>query len=333
MDKGKVVGVKATSKDKELTINAKSVLVATGGLFGAEKMVQESINWPVTYEDKNFVSWGLRYNGDGVRMLTEVGAAREGRILLEAHAPVFAGELKLSTYVPPLTHLPIFVNKKGERFADEAVADRFSEGANAFMRQPEGLAYSLYDEAAKEEMLKWRYTEFELAVGEMLSGGVPKDLDDINANRERLDKDFEIEEKKGFAKKANTVRELAEYIGCEPKVLEATVAEYNGYCDKGHDDDFVKDPYTLRPLRRAPFYALKCRACVNTIQADIKCDLNQNVLNKQGEPIAGLYAAGVDTFLADWSTYNNYLTGHSFSFSVNGGRMAGENAAKFVLGK
>jgi len=265
-------------------------------------------------------------------MLTEVGAAREGRILLEAHAPVFAGELKLSTYVPPLTHLPIFVNKKGERFADEAVADRFSEGANAFMRQPEGLAYSLYDEAAKEEMLKWNYTEFELAVGEMLSGGVHKDSDNINANRERLDKDFEIEEKKGFAKKANTVRELAVYIGCEPKVLEATVAEYNGYCDKGHDDVFAKNQRVLRPLRKAPFYALKCAACINTIHGDIKCNEDMNVLNTRDELIAGLFAAGVDTGGADWHTYDTELTGHSFGFSVNGGRIAGESAAKFVLG-
>ena len=89
-------------------------------------------------------------------------------------------------------------------------------------------------------------------------------------------------------------------------------------------------PLAIEPLH--PMYAAD-RACVNTIQADIKCDLNQNVLNKQEEPIAGLYAAGVDTFLADWSTYNNYLTGHSFAFSINGGRMAGESAAKVILGK
>ena len=49
-------------------------------------------------------------------MLTEAGAAREGRIMLESHAPVFAGELKLTTYVPPLAHLTMWVNSKGERF-------------------------------------------------------------------------------------------------------------------------------------------------------------------------------------------------------------------------
>ena len=167
----------------------------------------------------------------------------------------------------------------------------------------------------------------------MLSGGAPKDPTDINANRERLDKDFEIEEKKGFAKKANTLKEIAQYIGCDPKALEATVKEYNGYCDKGHDDDFAKDPLVLRPLRKGPFYALKCAACINTIHGDIKCNENFSVLNKQDEPISGLFAAGVDTGGADWHTYDTELTGHSFGFSINGGRIAGESAAKFILGK
>jgi fumarate reductase flavoprotein subunit len=332
MEKGKVTGVKATSGDKELTIQTKAVIVATGGLFGADKMVQEGINWPQTYEPNNFVSWGLKYNGDGVRMLTEAGALREGRIMLETHAPVYAGELKITTYVPPIAHLTMWVNKEGRRFADETCGDRFSEGANAVMRQTDGIMYSIFDEEIKEELLQRGYSEFELACGALLSGGAPKDPNDIAANRKSLDDDIAIEEKKGFAKKANTLQEIAKYIGSEPAVLEATIEEYNSFCDKGHDDDFAKDPQVLRPLRKAPFYALKCAACINTIHGDIKCNENMNVLTTGDQPIAGLYAAGVDTGGADWTTYDTELTGHSFGFSINGGRIAAEDAARYILG-
>jgi len=333
MDKGKVTGVKATAKGKELGIRAKSVIVATGGMYGNEEMIQKSILWPQTYETRQFVSWGLPHPGDGVAMLTEAGAAREGRVMLEMHAPVFAGELKLTTYVVPISHLTIWVNKNGERFADETISDLFAEGANAVCRQPDKVMYSLFDEDIKQAVLKRGYSEFELVCGALLSGGKPKNPNDIKANTERLDKDLKIEEEKGFVKIASSWKEIAKYIGADPKVLKATIDEYNSYCDKGHDDDFAKDRDALRPLHRPPFYALKCAACVNTVHGDIKCNHHMSVLNTQDQPIAGLYAAGVDTGGADWHTYDTELTGHSFGFSLNNGRIAGESAANFVLGK
>jgi len=193
--------------------------------------------------------------------------------------------------------------------------------------------YSLFDEDIKQEILKRGYSEFELVCGALLSGGKPKNPNDIKANTDRLDKDLELEQEKGFVKIANSWQEIAKYIGADPKVLKATIDEYNSYCDKGHDDDFAKDRDALMPLRTPPFYALKCAACVNTVHGDIKCNHHMNVLNKQDQPIAGLYAAGVDTGGADWHTYDTELTGHSFGFSLNNGRIAGESAAKFVLGK
>ena len=333
MDKGAVAGVKAVSEDGELTVRAKSVIVATGGLYGNTKMIQESVQWPQTYQDEEFVEWGLRYSGDGVRMLAEAGAVREGRVMFEQHAPVFAGELKLTTYVVPISHVTVWVNKNGERFADETISDLFSEGANAVCRQPDKVMYSLFDETVKQELVSRGYSEFELVCGALLSGGKPKDPSNLKANEERLINDIKIEEEKGFAKIADSWDEIAAYIGADPNVLKATIDEYNSYCDKGHDDDFAKKRDALMPLRQPPFYALKCRACINTVHGDIKCNHHMNVLSKDDQPIGGLFAAGVDTGGADWHTYDTELTGHSFGFSVNNGRIAGESAAQFVLGK
>lgn len=57
------------------------------------------------------------------------------------------------------------------------------------------------------------------------------------------------------------------------------------------------------------------------------------VLDKQDNPIPGLYAAGVEAGGTDSDTYNANLSGHSFGFTINSGRIAGENAVKYASGK
>jgi fumarate reductase flavoprotein subunit len=54
------------------------------------------------------------------------------------------------------------------------------------------------------------------------------------------------------------------------------------------------------------------------------------VLNEHNNIIAGLFASGNDT--GGWSadTYNYTLTGTAFSYAINSGRIAGENAAEYV---
>ena len=49
--------------------------------------------------------------------------------------------------------------------------------------------------------------------------------------------------------------------------------------------------------------------------------------------VKGLFAAGVDT--GGWSgkTYNPHLSGIALGFTINSGRIAGENAAKYISGK
>ncbi len=54
------------------------------------------------------------------------------------------------------------------------------------------------------------------------------------------------------------------------------------------------------------------------------------VLDKNQNPIVGLFAAGVDTGGIDADTYNFGLPGHSFGFALSSGRIAGKEAAKFV---
>ena len=54
------------------------------------------------------------------------------------------------------------------------------------------------------------------------------------------------------------------------------------------------------------------------------------VLDRDDNPISGLYAAGVDTGGWESDTYNAVLSGTTFGFALNSGRIAGENAAVYM---
>jgi fumarate reductase flavoprotein subunit len=119
-------------------------------------------------------------------------------------------------------------------------------------------------------------------------------------------------------------------MGVKPMVLKNTVDEYNSFCDRGHDAVFVKNRLFLTPLRNPPYYALKCGVALTTTHGGIKINERMEALNKEDEPIPGLYAAGVETGATDWDSYNMWLSGHSFGFTINSGRIAGEEAAEYV---
>jgi len=70
---GRVTGVLAVSKDKEFKINAKGVVIATGGFAGNRAMIKKYIP-PLEDDDELYVG-ALPHQGDGIRMAEEAGAA------------------------------------------------------------------------------------------------------------------------------------------------------------------------------------------------------------------------------------------------------------------
>jgi fumarate reductase flavoprotein subunit len=97
---------------------------------------------------------------------------------------------------------------------------------------------------------------------------------------------------------------------------------------------FIKDPKYLLPLRTPPYYAIKCYSGFLGTIGGIKINHNMEVINHQDNPILGLYAAGVDTGGWQGNTYaGRDLPGSAFGFAINSGRIAGENAANYVLRK
>jgi fumarate reductase flavoprotein subunit len=125
---------------------------------------------------------------------------------------------------------------------------------------------------------------------------------------------------------------LAGKIGVNPAVLKATVDEYNGFCEKGHDDLFAKNPKYLRPVKQPKFYAFRIVNMAYGTVGGIKINERTEVLNTQDDVIPGLYAVGdcANGALSYDFSLAFRLRGNPASFAWNTGRIAGENVLKYI---
>lgn len=316
---GEVTGVLAKKKESEIVIAAKCVIVATGGYGGNKQLIRKY--YPNYTEVMK--CHGLPHMGDGLKMATEIGAATEGLGILHSAGPFVGGSLKGSVNVSALAAEPqtLWVNKRGERFTNEATSFHFFECVNAMLRQPDKISYTLFDESIKRSII-----ENGMIKGMGLGGG-------FTVRIKELEKDLQKQVDRGKVKISNSWDDIAGFIGAKPEVLESTIEDYNACCDRGYDPVFAKNRRYLIEIRTPPFYSIKCNPAFLGTIGGIKINHNMQVLNQQGDEISGLYAIGVDTGGWESETYNAHLSGSTFGFALNSGRIAGENAAKMVVGK
>jgi 3-oxo-5alpha-steroid 4-dehydrogenase len=130
---------------------------------------------------------------------------------------------------------------------------------------------------------------------------------------------------------AETAEELAAEIGLPGEQLAATVRDYNHHAALGHDPVHHKRAPFLVPLGPA-LGAIDLRVDRGAIYATftlggLATDARSRVLDSEGDPIPGLYAAGrTSASLAA----RNYASGISLGDGSFFGRRAGEHAAKRV---
>ena len=129
----------------------------------------------------------------------------------------------------------------------------------------------------------------------------------------------------GLVKEGNTLEELGKNAGIDPKALAETIRVYNGYVESGKDPDFN------RPKPEGPkFYAIEITPAIHYAMGGLKFNEKTQVINKEGKPIEGLFAAGETT---GGLHGKNRLGGNSVSETITFGRIAGDEAAKRVLGR
>lgn len=98
---------------------------------------------------------------------------------------------------------------------------------------------------------------------------------------------------KGVVRTYQSIAELAAYYNMDTKAVQSSVSRYNGYVRKGFDKDFQKPiSEQAAPIEQSPFYAMRMWPKVHFTMGGLSINKKAQVLDYNGNTIAGLYAAG-----------------------------------------
>lgn len=253
MKDGKAVGIKATGKDgNKVTINAKSVVIATGG-FGANAEMVEKYK----PELKGFATTNAEgAQGQGIEMATAVGAATVDMDQIQIHPTVHIEEDGNAHLITEGLRGDgaILVNAEGKRFYDE-VSTRDKVSA-AIIAQPEKSAWLVVDQSMVDKSA-------------VIAGYI----------------------KSGYTVTGATYEELAKAMGVDETTFVSTMNTWNQAVEAKSDAEFNRTSFA-NPLTTAPYYAIKITPAVHHTMGGIVINPKAEVLNEKGEAISGLFAAG-----------------------------------------
>jgi fumarate reductase flavoprotein subunit len=336
--KGAISGVLADTKKGELRISSKCAIVATGGYGNNREMLKK---YCANYHDTMTYDGPPSNTGDGIRMATEIGAATAGLGTVNIHGPFLKPKsdshtMKMDANGPDgapiritlwfLAWEPemIWANKNGRRFIDEGYQLAFFAFGNALALQPDGISYTLFDSV----------TLRKIETEGLIRPGAASKANWLPVSAATplpgLEREVNKQADKGDLKVANSLKEIAGWMGADPAVLKATIDEYNVACDERHDGLFAKEQRYLLPLRTPPFYAVKAHLGLCDAYGGIKINENMEALDSEDHPIPGLFAVGSTAGCWESEAYCYRLTGHLVGFALNSGRIAGENALKYL---
>jgi succinate dehydrogenase/fumarate reductase flavoprotein subunit len=134
--------------------------------------------------------------------------------------------------------------------------------------------------------------------------------------------DNAAEVERGWIVRADSIGDLARQLGRDPVAVERAVAEYNAACCAGHDAAFGRNPATLQPIERPPYYAIRIDPAIVCTSGGARRNIESEVLGHEGQPIPRLYEAGeLGSMVSNLYQNGTYLTECMIS-----GRAAGRNA-------
>lgn len=266
------------------TINATSVVIASGGFEWSKQLTNTLLKFPITPIS------APSNTGDGLKLAMSVGAAIAetsdiwGVPVITAHGATYDG-ISSGRMGNVEATLPgsIVVNKKGQRFVNEAL--NYHDFSRVFANIDPDTA------------------EFA-----NLPAYLVMDADFVSkypvAGNPVFDREEEAPE---WMVRAGSIDKLAQQLGVDAQGLQATVEKFNADAQRGEDtlfgrgsaeeDRHLGDPKNepnpcLAPLNKGPFYAIELHPGVLGTAGGIETNLNGQVVDWDGNAITGLYAAG-----------------------------------------
>lgn len=287
-DGDRVVGVTAHSRalgEFEMKAN-KGIVVAAGGFENNPEMRREYLPQPTEH---NWSAGNPGNTGDLIRAGQEIGAATG--LMNEAWwAPVVKnGDTSVVLFSEKSKPGLIIVDKNGRRFMNEAIT--YNSYGECFYKAREAgydcvPAYMIFDGNYRKKYF----------FGGIVQSSVSPDF----MNRSAFGPE-------GMLIKAQSLDELADKLGVDRAGLRETTSKMAAYARTGVDEEFgrgsdahdrmygdveVTPNPCLGPLDEAPFYGAPIYPGDIGTKGGLVIDHDGRVLDKQGNVIAGLYAAG-----------------------------------------
>ena len=300
---GEISGLLVTDGEGQCVIEARTVIIASGGFEGNPEMMTQYLGRDAS--GLRPIAPGGEFNkGEGIRMALSVGAKATGE-WGQFHAEPIDPRSTQPEAVVMIYPYGILVNRDGRRFLDEGagtVDETYEATARTVWREQGNLAYTICDASVRE------IPNYEHAV---------------------------VTDRPAIA--ADTIEELAGLLSIPVENLVTTVAEFNvatlpgsfnpqepdGVATKGLD---IQKSNWARPLV-GPFIAYPMSCSIVFTFGGIGTDLEGRVVNADNRPINGLYAAGECTGLYHFK----YPGATSVMRGLVFGRSAGIDAARYAV--
>ena len=308
VEEGAVRGVEVEEASGRGTLEADAVVLASGGF-------EANGDWRRRHLGEGWEQArvrGSRYNtGDGIRMALEAGAARAGQwsgchaVAWDLNAPEVGNLEVRHRYQKHSYPLGIVVNARGERFLDEGADFR-------------NYTYARYGRKVLEQPGRFAWQVFDARVSPLLRDEYRKP----HATRVEAD----------------SLPELAARLdGVDPDGFLRTVEDFNAAVRRDvRFDPSVRDGRSTRglvpdksnwanPLEAPPFEAFAVTCGITFTFGGLAVDRRARVLDRHGQPIPRLFAAGE---LVGGLFYDNYPGGSGLTAGAVFGRLAGRGAGR-----
>ena len=303
-----VKGVRVKHSGKTVEVRAKGIVLAAGG-FQANTEMRTRYLGPLWELAK---VRGTRFNtGDGIRMAIEVGAMPTGNwsgahaVGWDRNAPEF-GDLSVGDNFQKHSYpLGIMINANGERFVDEGADFRnytYAKYGGVILMQPGQFAWQVFDNKVipmlRDEYRIKQVTKVRAETLEELANA----LDDVNA-----------------ATALETIKIYNRAV--------MTEVPFNPNVKDGRGTRGLSIPKSnwANTIDQPPFEAYAVTCGLTFTFGGLKIDTSARVIDTDGVPIPGLFAAGE---LVGGIFYFNYPGGTGLMNGAVFGRIAGRTAGQ-----
>lgn len=290
---GKVVGVKGTENGtRPVTFHANTAVILTTGGFGSNIQMRKEYN--AEYDERYMSTDTVGTTGDGIVMAQAVGAALTNMESIQTYPIANPLTGQISLLADTRFDGAILINQEGQRFVEEL--DRRDVISKAILEQTGGYTYQLWNDT----------------------------IDAISKTKEAHEGEYNELLREGLLVKADTLEEAAAFFEIDIENLKETVAKVNEYAKTGEDKDF-NHRGGLVSLEEGPYYIQKAVPSVHHTMGGLMINEKTQVLDEEGNPIPGLYAAGE---LTGSIQGKNRLGGNAITDIITFGRIAGQTVGK-----